>query len=85
MANNNGESAVRFASQTEEISPETSLVDTESGRIMRDPKDQEELQRLKSSLQQAVQNKRAEQFSFEPVSLPNSQPVSRVSAKLFSG
>lgn len=81
----NGDAAVRFASQTEEISPETSLspVATLTGYDNRgqqdlNPEAQEEIKQLKSTLQQAVQSKRFEQFSFEPVSLPGSQPVSRV-------
>lgn len=80
-----GEGAVRFASQTEEISPETSLspVETLTGTHKRSQRElgqeaQEEIKQLKNTLQQAVQSKRFEQFSFEPVSLPNSQPVSRV-------
>lgn len=82
-----GEAAVRFASQDEEIAPETSIssVATLTGAEEKDrrelnPEAQEEIMQLKSTLQQAVQSKRFEQFSFEPVSLPGSQTPSRVSA-----
>ncbi|KAF2152363.1 Pkinase-domain-containing protein [Myriangium duriaei CBS 260.36] len=84
-AGQQGEAAVRFASRNEEISPATSLspVQTMTGADGRgerelNPEAQEEIKQLKSTLQQHVQSKRLEQFSFEPVSLPGSQPVSRV-------
>ncbi|PNS18420.1 hypothetical protein CAC42_6237 [Sphaceloma murrayae] len=80
-----GQPSVRFASQNEEISPEVSLspvvtLTGEDGKGKRElnPAAEEEIKQLKSTLQQAVQSQRAEQFSFEPVSLPGSQPVSRV-------
>ncbi|TKX19780.1 serine/threonine-protein kinase-22 [Elsinoe australis] len=80
-----GQSGVRFASKNEEISPETTLspvvtLTGEDGKERRrlNPQAEEEIKQLKTTLQHAVQSQRLEQFSFEPVSLPNSQPVSRV-------
>lgn len=76
--------AVRFSSNNMEISPESSLEPVRSitrldndGREL-NPEAEEELRQLKSTLQSGLQSKRMEHYSFEPVSLPNSQPVSRV-------
>ncbi|KAF2219113.1 kinase-like domain-containing protein [Elsinoe ampelina] len=80
-----GQQGVRFASKNEEISPEVSLspvatLTGERGKEDRElnPEAEEEIKQLKANLQKAVQSQRLEAFSFEPVSLPNSQPVSRV-------
>ena len=73
---------VRFSTQNEEISPEISLhsVETLTGREYKssNPETDDDIQQLKTSLQNAVQSRRMEHYSFEPVSLPGSQPVSRV-------
>lgn len=76
---------VRFSSHNEEISPEQSLhsVETLTGLQPRprddlNPEAQEELQQLKTTLQNNIQSSRMQHHAFEPVSLPGSQPVSRV-------
>lgn len=78
---------VRFSEHNEEreISPETSLepVRTLTGagkreRASLNAEAEEELRQLKTTLQNGLQSKRMEHYSFEPVSLPGSQPVSRV-------
>jgi len=83
--NGQAEHNVRFSSENQEISPETSLRTIETltardgerdGNV--DPHSAEEIKQLKTTLQNAVQSHRMEQYSFEPVSLPGSQPVSRV-------
>lgn len=43
------------------------------------PEAQKELAQLKSTLQNKMQHTRMQHHAFEPVSLPGSQPVSRVS------
>lgn len=43
------------------------------------PEDQKELQQLRSTLQNNIQSSRMQHHAFEPLSLPGSQPVSRVS------
>ncbi|KAK5132426.1 hypothetical protein LTR08_009109 [Meristemomyces frigidus] len=76
---------VRFAEQHEEISPAVSLeriqtITGHGGQIRDDlnPAAQEELKQLKTTLQNNIQSSRMQHHAFEPVSLPNSQPVSRV-------
>ncbi|WPH04455.1 Serine/threonine-protein kinase oca2 [Acrodontium crateriforme] len=79
-------SGVRFAAQHEEIPPHESLAPEEtmtgSDRKRSDlgPSDEEELQQLKTTLQNNIniQSSRMQHHAFEPVSLPGSQPVSRV-------
>lgn len=85
-----GEPGVRFASHTQLISPETSISPTQTlrndnqrGEQELNPEAQEEIKQFKSTLQQAVQSKRAQQFQFEPVSLPPSQSVSRVGYRIW--
>lgn len=80
------EQGVRFSEHTEErrITPEISLEPIRSltgaghGREPLNPEAEEELRQLKTTLQNGLQSKRMEHYNFEPVSLPNSQPVSRV-------
>jgi len=77
---------VRFASQNQEIEPDPSLHDIETltghdNPAKRDdlnPEAQRELQQLKTTLQNNMQSARMQHHAFEPVSLPGSQPVSRV-------
>lgn len=79
---------VRFASKNEEIAPDQSLHGIESltghhddNPAKRDdlnPEAQRELQQLKTTLQNNIQSARMQRHAFEPVSLPGSQPVSRV-------
>lgn len=76
---------VRFASENEEISPQQSLhsVETITGHAgqQRDdlnPEAVQELQQLKTTLQNNIQSSRMQHHAFEPVSLPGSQPASRV-------
>ncbi|KAF4549162.1 Serine/threonine-protein kinase oca2-like protein [Elsinoe fawcettii] len=85
MNDQEGAPGVRFASKNEEISPEISIspVATLTGGHGKEKRElnaeaEEEIKQLKANLQHAVQSRRLEQFSFEPVSLPGSQPVSRV-------
>lgn len=77
---NTADQSVRFSENNEEISPEPSY--ESSGGIKRgsiNAEAEEELRQLKTSLQNGgLQSKRMEHYSFEPVSLPGSQPVSRV-------
>ena len=81
---NTSEHGVRFSENNEEISPETSLEPirslTDRGRLRGslNPEAEEELRQLKTTLQNGLQSKRMEHYNFEPVSLPGSQPVSRV-------
>jgi hypothetical protein len=77
--------SVRFAQHDEEIQPEQSLEATEEitghGGQERDdlnPEAQKELRELKTTLQNNIQSARMQHHAFEPVSLPGSQPVSRV-------
>lgn len=46
------------------------------------PEAQKELQQLRSTLQNNIQSSRMQHHAFEPLSLPGSQPASRVSAPL---
>lgn len=77
---------VRFSEHNEErdISPEAGLESVRSltGKRERgeslNPEAEEELRQLKTTLQNGLQSKRMEHYNFEPVSLPGSQPVSRV-------
>lgn len=78
---------VRFASENQEIAPATDLtaVKTLTGVAKEkseteglDPAAQKELQQLRTTLQNNIQSARAQHHAFEPVSLPGSQPVSRV-------
>lgn len=80
---------VHFASHDEEISPKGSpdlhAIETITGRggTQRDDLNEEaekELQQLKTTLQNNMQSSRMQHHAFEPVSLPGSQPASRVSA-----
>jgi hypothetical protein len=76
--------SVRFSTQNQEIDPEPSLSPVRSltghdaHREILTPEAEEELRQLKTTLQNGLQSKRMEHYSFEPVSLPGSQPVSRV-------
>ena len=82
---------VHFASRDEEIAPdenpETSLhaVETITGHAGRkrddlNPQAEAELQQLKTTLRNNIQSARMQHHAFEPVSLPGSQPASRVSS-----
>ncbi|KAK4976615.1 Nitrogen permease reactivator protein, partial [Elasticomyces elasticus] len=81
-----GQHAVRFSSHNDEISPDTSLRTIESihgpvngqQRADLNPEAEQELRELKTTLQNTVQSSRMQNYSFQPVSLPGSQPVSRV-------
>jgi len=68
--------AVRFSSQNEEFSSDPNLDGRGAAEL--NAETQDDIQQLKSTLQNTVQSRRMEQYAFEPVSLPNSQPVSRV-------
>ena len=81
---------VHFASHDEQISPNQSPedqslrpVETITGlRSQRDDLNAEaeqELQQLKTTLKNNMQSARMQHHAFEPVSLPGSQPASRVS------
>jgi hypothetical protein len=77
---------VHFASRVEEISPEQSLepihtvTELGEGRKRDDLNAQaeQELQQLKTTLKNNIQSARMQHHAFEPVSLPGSQPASRV-------
>ncbi|KAK3073035.1 Nitrogen permease reactivator protein [Teratosphaeriaceae sp. CCFEE 6253] len=76
---------VRFASMDEEIAPDESLhhVETLTGRNAREredlnPEAAKELQQLRTTLQNNIQSSRMQHHAFEPISLPGSQPASRV-------
>lgn len=84
---------VRFATEDEQISPGQEPVNDESlkpietitelgGRKRDDlnPEAIEELRQLKTTLKNDMQSARMQHHHFEPVSLPGSQPASRVSA-----
>ena len=62
---------VRFASRDEQISPNTS-------REGKNEEEDEELQQLRTELKNNMQSARMQRHAFEPVSLPGSQPASRV-------
>lgn len=71
---------VRFKTEDEEIDPIQSLeqVETITGKDKReredlDPAAQEELKNLAMTLQKSRQQRRLENFAFEPVSLPPSR------------
>lgn len=53
---------------------------TGAGRDDLRPEDQKELQQLRTTLQNNIQTSRMQHHAFEPLSLPGSQPVSRVSS-----
>ncbi|KAK5003370.1 hypothetical protein LTR28_010250, partial [Elasticomyces elasticus] len=80
-----GQHAVRFSSHNDEISPDTSLRMIESlhgpangqQRADLNPEAEQELRELKTTLQNTVQSSRMQNYSFQPVSLPGSQPESR--------
>lgn len=55
---------------------------TGSGRDDLRPEDQKELQQLRTTLQNNIQTSRMQHHAFEPLSLPGSQPASRVSKLL---
>ena len=77
---------VRFASQDEEVAPDQqslNAVEPVTGlKGQRDdlnPEAEKELQQLRTTLQNNIQSSRMQHHAFEPVSLPGSQPASRVS------
>lgn len=77
---------VRFALSDQEIAPDQSLdtIETMTGKSDREredlnPEAQQELQQLRTTLQNNIQSQRMQHHAFEPVSLPGSQPASRVS------
>ena len=83
---------VRFASNDDRRSPEQSLkaVETITGLQKRDdlnPQAEQELQQLRTTLKNNIQSSRMQCHAFEPVSLPGSQPASRVSrgSTIYSG
>ena len=80
---------VRFATDDEEISPNQSpdpnlgAIQTVTGRGGRNredlnPEAEQELEQLKTTLRNNMQSARMQHHAFEPVSLPGSQPASRV-------
>jgi hypothetical protein len=76
---------VRFASRDDEIAPEESLhaVEDITGHAGQDrddlnPEAEQELQQLRTTLKNNIQSSRMQHHAFEPVSLPGSQPASRV-------
>lgn len=78
---------VRFAQQDDEISPGHSPnlkpVETLPGQAGRqrddlNPEAMKELQQLKTTLKNDIQSARLQHHAFEPMSLPGSQPASRV-------
>ena len=80
-----GQSNVRFASHDEEFEPETDLriVQTLTGHEnwTRDDLNEEaeqELRKLKTTLQNNIQSARVQHHNFEAISLPGSTPASRV-------
>ena len=84
-----GAQGVHFAAEDEEISPSQSVepdlhaVETITGKggTRRDdlnPDAQQELEQLKTTLKNNMQSNRMQHHAFEPVSLPGSQPASRV-------
>lgn len=78
---------VRFASQTQEFDPpDESLrpVETLTAHDARqnpdlNPDAEQELLQLKTTLRNNIQSARMQHHNFEPVSLPGSAPMSRVS------
>lgn len=91
MASTTGKEGVRFAERDQEMSSEEDLQNikdvTGLGNNRREdlgPEAQNELQQLRTALQQNnIQNSRMQHHAFEPVSLPGSQPASRVSRATF--
>lgn len=86
---------VHFATHDEEISPSQSgdaslhVVETITGkggsrREDLDEAAEQELQQLKTTLKNNMQSSRMQHHAFEPVSLPGSQPASRVRIVLLS-
>ena len=76
---------VHFASQDEEIPTDERLqpVETITGKRGRErddlnPEAEQELQQLRTTLKNNMQSARMQHHAFEPVSLPGSQPASRV-------
>ena len=76
---------VHFASQDVEIATDESLqpVETITGKRGRErddlnPEAEQELQQLRTTLKNNMQSARMQHHAFEPVSLPGSQPASRV-------
>lgn len=80
---------VRFAAKDEEIAPDEvsehqslHVVETMTGKANRrddlNPEAEQELQQLKTTLRNNIQSARMQCHAFEPVSLPGSQPASRV-------
>jgi hypothetical protein len=76
---------VHFATHDEEISPTQSGESLETitgkGGTRREDLDEaaeQELQQLKTTLKNNMQTTRMQHHAFEPVSLPGSQPASRV-------
>jgi hypothetical protein len=55
------------------------MEDSDRKRMDCSPEDAQQLQQLRTQLQNNIQQSRAAHHNFEPVSLPGSQPVSRVS------
>lgn len=81
---------VRFASQDEQNQTDAEdhslhAVQTLTGKAnQRDdlnPEAEAELQQLRTTLRNNMQSARMQHHAFEPVSLPGSQPVSRVSSQ----
>lgn len=77
---------VRFEPQDEEVAPDQrslNAVETVTGlKGQRDdlnPQAEQELQQLRTTLKNNIQSSRMQHHAFEPVSLPGSQPASRVS------
>lgn len=76
---------VHFAQKDEQISPEQSLQGEETAMGLRgqrddlNPQAEQELQQLRTTLKNNIQSSRMQHHAFEPVSLPGSQPASRVS------
>lgn len=62
-----------------------SLDETDAKREKPTPDDLLQLQQLRTQLQNNIQQARAAHHAFEPVSLPGSQPVSRVSTIMGDG
>ena len=84
-----GPGAVRFSSHNEEIPPESNLHTIEAltkpqdgDRQELNPEAENEIKQLRTTLQQTVQSSRMQNYAFEPVSLPGSQPISRVSTAI---
>ena len=76
---------VHFASNDESIPPEQKLdaMETVTGlKGQRDdlnPEAEQEIEQLRTTLKNNIQSSRMQHHAFEPISLPGSQPASRVS------